>query len=277
MEINRAKLSPMMQKYFETKDQYPGCILFYRLGDFYEMFFDDAITASKALEITLTGKECGLEERAPMCGVPFHAADNYIDRLVKKGYRVAIAEQMEDPKLAKGLVKREVIRVVTPGTICDNKALDETKNNYIMSIAYVGGIYGVSTCDVSTGEFYLTELKTKEQLEDELFKFTPAEVICNDLFELSGENLDELKEHYRKGGLGDVKIKRFLNNVMQAELSPIRARRQEWEKRIPDVFDILKEGSKAAEAKAAETLRDVKASMRINYFDDDSLIDTIED
>ena len=179
MEINRAKLSPMMQKYFETKDQYPGCILFYRLGDFYEMFFDDAITASKALEITLTGKECGLEERAPMCGVPFHAADNYIDRLVKKGYRVAIAEQMEDPKLAKGLVKREVIRVVTPGTICDNKALDETKNNYIMSIAYVGGIYGVSTCDVSTGEFYLTELKTKEQLEDELFKFTPAEVICN--------------------------------------------------------------------------------------------------
>ena len=194
MEINRAKLSPMMQKYFETKDQYPGCILFYRLGDFYEMFFDDAITASKALEITLTGKECGLEERAPMCGVPFHAADNYIDRLVKKGYRVAIAEQMEDPKLAKGLVKREVIRVVTPGTICDNKALDETKNNYIMSIAYVGGIYGVSTCDVSTGEFYLTELKTKEQLEDELFKFTPAEVICNDLFELSGENLDELKD-----------------------------------------------------------------------------------
>ena len=166
MEINRAKLSPMMQKYFETKDQYPGCILFYRLGDFYEMFFDDAITASKALEITLTGKECGLEERAPMCGVPFHAADNYIDRLVKKGYRVAIAEQMEDPKLAKGLVKREVIRVVTPGTICDNKALDETKNNYLMSIAYVGGIYGVSTCDVSTGEFYLTELKTKEQLED---------------------------------------------------------------------------------------------------------------
>ena len=107
------------------------------------MFFDDAITASKALEITLTGKECGLEERAPMCGVPFHAADNYIDRLVKKGYRVAIAEQMEDPKLAKGLVKREVIRVVTPGTICDNKALDETKNNYLMSIAYVGGIYGV--------------------------------------------------------------------------------------------------------------------------------------
>lgn len=194
MEINRANLSPMMQKYFETKDAYPDCILFYRLGDFYEMFFDDAITASKALEITLTGKECGLEERAPMCGVPYHSADGYIDRLVKKGYKVAIAEQMEDPKLAKGLVKREVIRVVTPGTIYDNKALDETKNNYLMSIAYVGGIYGVSTCDVSTGEFYLTELKTREQLEDELFKFTPAEVICNDLFEISGENLEELRQ-----------------------------------------------------------------------------------
>ena len=274
MEINRAKLSPMMQKYFETKDQYPGCILFYRLGDFYEMFFDDAITASKALEITLTGKECGLEERAPMCGVPFHAADNYIDRLVKKGYRVAIAEQMEDPKLAKGLVKREVIRVVTPGTICDNKALDETKNNYIMSIAYVGGIYGVSTCDVSTGEFYLTELKTKEQLEDELFKFTPAEVICNDLFELSGENLDELKEHYRKGGLGDVKIKRFLNNVMQEELSPIRARRAEFEKDIPEVYNILKKGSDVARETAAQTLSEVKRAMKIDYFEDQDLIRT---
>ena len=274
MEINRAKLSPMMQKYFETKDQYPGCILFYRLGDFYEMFFDDAITASKALEITLTGKECGLEERAPMCGVPFHAADNYIDRLVKKGYRVAIAEQMEDPKLAKGLVKREVIRVVTPGTICDNKALDETKNNYLMSIAYVGGIYGVSTCDVSTGEFYLTELKTKEQLEDELFKFTPAEVICNDLFELSGENLDELKEHYRKGGLGDVKIKRFLNNVMQEELSPIRARRAEFEKDIPEVYNILKKGSDVARETAAQTLSEVKRAMKIDYFEDQDLIRT---
>ena len=209
-----------------------------------------------------------------MCGVPFHAADNYIDRLVKKGYRVAIAEQMEDPKLAKGLVKREVIRVVTPGTICDNKALDETKNNYIMSIAYVGGVYGVSTCDVSTGEFYLTELKTKEQLEDELFKFTPAEVICNDLFELSGENLDELKEHYRKGGLGDVKIKRFLNNVMQEELSPIRARRAEFEKDIPEVYNILKKGSDVARETAAQTLSEVKRAMKIDYFEDQDLIRT---
>ena len=193
MEINRAKLSPMMQKYFETKDQYPGCILFYRLGDFYEMFFDDAITASKALEITLTGKECGLEERAPMCGVPFHAADNYIDRLVKKGYRVAIAEQMEDPKLAKGLVKREVIRVVTPGTICDNKALDETKNNYIMCIVYMADRYGLSVADVTTGEYLVTELDSQTKLMDELYKFMPSEIVCNEAFYMSGLDLDDLK------------------------------------------------------------------------------------
>ena len=193
MEINRAKLSPMMQKYFETKDQYPGCILFYRLGDFYEMFFDDAITASKALEITLTGKECGLEERAPMCGVPFHAADNYIDRLVKKGYRVAIAEQMEDPKLAKGLVKREVIRVVTPGTICDNKALDETKNNYIMCIVYMADRYGLSIADVTTGEYLVTELDSQTKLMDELYKFMPSEIVCNEAFYMSGLDLDDLK------------------------------------------------------------------------------------
>ena len=127
----------MMAQYMETKKQYSDCILFYRLGDFYEMFFDDALTASKELEITLTGKECGLEERAPMCGVPYHAVDSYLSRLVQKGYKVAIAEQMEDPKLAKGLVKREVIRVVTPGTITSAQALDETKNNYLMGIVYL--------------------------------------------------------------------------------------------------------------------------------------------
>ena len=132
-----AGLSPMMAQYMETKKQYSDCILFYRLGDFYEMFFDDALTASKELEITLTGKECGLEERAPMCGVPYHAVDSYLSRLVQKGYKVAIAEQMEDPKLAKGLVKREVIRVVTPGTITSAQALDETKNNYLMGIVYL--------------------------------------------------------------------------------------------------------------------------------------------
>ena len=193
MEINRAKLSPMMQKYFETKDQYPGCILFYRLGDFYEMFFDDAITASKALEITLTGKECGLEERAPMCGVPFHAADNYIDRLVKKGYRVAIAEQMEDPKLAKGIVKRDVIRIVTPGTNLDMQALDETKNNYIMSIVYIADRFGLSVADVTTGEYMVTEIESSGKMMDELTKFMPSEIICNEAFYMSGMNLDDLK------------------------------------------------------------------------------------
>ena len=193
MEINRASLSPMMQKYLETKDAYPDCILFYRLGDFYEMFFDDAIKVSKDLELTLTGKECGMEERAPMCGVPFHAADTYVDRLVKKGYKVAIAEQMEDPKLAKGLVKREVIRVVTPGTVLDNHALEEGKNNYLMAIVWSGTMFGVSTCDVSTGAFLVTELKTTEALEDEIDKFQPAEILCNNLFEMSGENLEVLK------------------------------------------------------------------------------------
>ena len=129
-----AEVSPMMQHYLQTKEQYKDCILFYRLGDFYEMFFDDAIMVSKELELTLTGKNCGLEERAPMCGVPFHAADSYINRLVSNGHKVAICEQMEDPKQAKGIVKREVIRVVTPGTNTDMASLDEAKNNYIMSI-----------------------------------------------------------------------------------------------------------------------------------------------
>ena len=131
-----AEVSPMMQHYLQTKEQYKDCILFYRLGDFYEMFFDDAIMVSKELELTLTGKNCGLEERAPMCGIPFHAADSYINRLVSNGHKVAICEQMEDPKQAKGIVKREVIRVVTPGTNTDMASLDEAKNNYIMSIVY---------------------------------------------------------------------------------------------------------------------------------------------
>lgn len=136
--IGVAKLSPMMEQYVATKEKYKDCILFYRLGDFYEMFFDDAILASKELEITLTGKDCGMEERAPMCGIPFHAADTYINQLVKKGYKVAIGEQVEDPKLAKGLVKREVIRIVTPGTNLSSESLEESKNNYLMCISYVG-------------------------------------------------------------------------------------------------------------------------------------------
>ena len=144
-------LSPMMQHYLDTKKEYPDCILFYRLGDFYEMFFEDAKTTSRELELTLTGKDCGLEERAPMCGVPHHALETYLTRLVQKGYKVAIAEQMEDPRLAKGLVKREVTRVVTPGTILSGQALDETRNNYIMSIVMLERTFGVSTADVTTG------------------------------------------------------------------------------------------------------------------------------
>ncbi len=191
-----AGLSPMMAQYMETKKQYSDCILFYRLGDFYEMFFDDALTASKELEITLTGKECGLEERAPMCGVPYHAVDSYLSRLVQKGYKVAIAEQMEDPKLAKGLVKREVIRVVTPGTITSAQALDETKNNYLMGIVYLADRMGVSVADITTGDFLVTEVSTDRALFDEIHKFSPAEVICNDAFSMSGISLEDLKDRY---------------------------------------------------------------------------------
>ena len=186
----------MMTQYVETKKQYPDCILFYRLGDFYEMFFEDALTASKELEITLTGKECGLEERAPMCGVPYHAVDSYLYKLVQKGYKVAIAEQMEDPKLAKGLVKREVIRVVTPGTITSSQALDETKNNYLMGIVYIGDTYGISTCDMTTGDYLVTEVEGERNLLDEIHKFAPSEIICNEAFYMSSIDLDDLKNRY---------------------------------------------------------------------------------
>lgn len=188
-----AQLSPMMAHYLETKKQYPDCILFYRLGDFYEMFFEDAKTASRELEITLTGKECGLEERAPMCGVPYHAVDNYLNRLVQKGYKVAIAEQMEDPKTAKGLVKREVIRVVTPGTITSSQALEESKNNYLMGIVYMDGVFGISSADISTGDYLVTEVRSERTLLDEIYKFSPSEIICNEAFYMSGIDLEELK------------------------------------------------------------------------------------
>lgn len=191
-----AGLSPMMVQYVETKKQYNDCILFYRLGDFYEMFFEDALTASRELEITLTGKECGLEERAPMCGVPYHAVDNYLNRLVQKGYKVAIAEQMEDPKLTKGLVKREVIRVVTPGTITSAQALDETRNNYLMGIVYLDESMGVAVADITTGEFLVTEVGSDRELFDEIHKFSPSEIICNDAFCMSGINLEDIKERY---------------------------------------------------------------------------------
>ena len=188
------EVTPMMQKYLETKKEYPDCILFYRLGDFYEMFFDDAITASKELELTLTGKSCGLEERAPMCGVPYHAVEGYLNRLVSKGYKVAICEQVEDPKLAKGLVKREVVRIVTPGTNLNTQSMDETRNNYLMSIAYFQGKIGISVADVTTGDYYLTEVEDNKKLLDEIMKYHPSEIICNDAFTVSGVDLADLKD-----------------------------------------------------------------------------------
>lgn len=190
---NISALSPMMQEYVKTKQEYKDCILFYRLGDFYEMFFEDALTASKELEITLTGKDCGLEERAPMCGVPFHAAETYINRLIEKGYKVAICEQVEDPKKAKGLVKREVVRIVTPGTTLDAASLDETKNNYLMSIVYIEDHFGCAIADITTGDCFLTELDKPQKLLDEINKFSPAEIICNESFLMSGIDADDLK------------------------------------------------------------------------------------
>lgn len=187
-------LTPMMKMYLETKKQHDDCIIFYRLGDFYEMFFDDATTASKEMEITLTGKSCGLEERAPMCGVPYHAVDSYINRLVTKGYKVCIVEQTEDPAQAKGLVKREVVRIVTPGTNLNTAAMDEGKNNYIMSIAYIGGKFGISIADVTTGDYYVTEVTTERNVVDEINKFMPSEIICNHSFLMSGMDIDDLKD-----------------------------------------------------------------------------------
>lgn len=188
-----AEMTPMMQQYLETKKEYPDCILFYRLGDFYEMFFEDALTASKELEITLTGKNCGLEERAPMCGIPYHAVDGYLNKLVSRGYKVAICEQMEDPKLAKGLVKRDVVRIVTPGTNLNVQALDESRNNYLMSIAYFQGKIGISVADVTTGDYYLTEAEDNKKLLDEINKYHPSEIVCNDAFFVSGIDIEDLK------------------------------------------------------------------------------------
>lgn len=195
-----AEYSPMMQHYLDTKKDYKDSILFYRLGDFYEMFFDDAILASRELELTLTGKECGQEERAPMCGVPFHAAENYIARLISKGYKVAICEQMEDPKQAKGIVKREVIRVVTPGTVIESNLLDEKKNNYIMSV-YKSGIYfGIAVCDVSTGDFRATQIKETNNFSaalDEISRYSPAEIVVNNLMYDTTEEIAKIRERFQ--------------------------------------------------------------------------------
>ena len=188
-------LSPMMQNYMKTKEEYKDCILFYRLGDFYEMFFEDAILASKELELTLTGKNCGLAERAPMCGVPFHAAETYINKLVLKGYKVAICEQVEDPKEAKGLVKREVVRIATPGTNIDMETLEESRNNYIMCIYFSEDIYGIAISDITTGLFVTTTVNDARKLTDEIYKFCPSEIICNEAFKFSGYDFDGLTFH----------------------------------------------------------------------------------
>jgi DNA mismatch repair protein MutS len=183
----------MMQQYVDVKAQYPDCILFFRLGDFYEMFFEDAILASKELEITLTSKACGKEEKAPMCGVPYHAVDGYLNTLVSKGYKVAIGEQVEDPKEAKGLVKREVVRVVTPGTNLNSGALDENRNNYLMSIVYLTNRFGLSTVDISTGDYFVTEVDSPDDLLDEINRLRPREIISNEAFLMCGIDIDEIK------------------------------------------------------------------------------------
>lgn len=188
-----AELTPMMQQYLETKKEYQDCILLYRLGDFYEMFYEDALLASKELEITLTGKSCGQEERAPMCGVPHHALEGYLSKLVSKGHKVAICEQMEDPKLTKGIVKREVVRIVTPGTNLNLQAIEESRNNYLLCIVYFPGKTGISVADVTTGDYYLTEVEDIRKLQDEINKYEPSEIICNEQFLVSGYDIDDLK------------------------------------------------------------------------------------
>lgn len=196
-----AGLTPMMQQYMEVKSKYKDCILFYRLGDFYEMFFDDALTASRELELTLTGRDCGLSERAPMCGVPYHAVETYLDRLIEKGYKVAICEQMEDPALAKGLVQRDVIRVVTPGTVIESGMLDERSNNFLLSVCFSGEKAGVAFADVSTGEFFVHQVEDAGRtLADEVTRISPVEIIASDLVRLREYvNRDDLSMSERPG------------------------------------------------------------------------------
>ena len=217
--IEKEKCSPMMQKYLETKEQYKDCILFYRLGDFYEMFFDDAITASRELEITLTGKDCGLEERAPMAGIPHHAAEVYAAKLIEKGYKVAICEQLEDPKTAKGIVKRGVIRILTPGTIVESNLLEEKKNNYILSICKSGIYFGISVCDISTGEFYCSEIRGENNFEtllDEIARFSPSEIIANSMMFECQEEMDKIRERF------SIYMSRFSDKFFSDEVGDLQ-------------------------------------------------------
>ena len=200
-----AKLTPMMQQYMQVKEQYPDCILMYRLGDFYEMFFEDALTASKELEIVLTGRDCGLAERAPMCGVPFHAVEMYVNRLISKGYKVAICEQMTDPKESKGLVERDVIRVITPGTVIEESMLSERENNYLAALYLSETDLGMAYCDVSTGGFYVLELHGSNwagELMDELARIQPTELVANDALFLQELLVKRLQSSYYLQCLG---------------------------------------------------------------------------
>lgn len=234
-----AEYSPMMQHYLETKNKYKDCILFYRLGDFYEMFFDDAINVSRELELTLTGKECGQEERAPMCGIPYHAADTYIARLISKGYKVAICEQLEDPKKAKGMVKRDVIRVVTPGTVIEANLLEDKKNNYIMCV-YKNGIYfGLTVCDVTTGDFRTTEIKENNNfavLLDEISKYSPAELVVNPMLYDCSEEIAKIRERF------DIYITRLEESEFTDNYENLCARYKildDEEKQIDDIANYM--------------------------------------
>ena len=250
-----AEFSPMMQRYLETKEEYKDCILFYRLGDFYEMFFEDAITASRELELTLTGKDCGQEERAPMCGIPHHAAEIYVSRLINKGYKVAICEQLEDPKTTKGIVKRGVIRVVTPGTLVESNMLEERKNNYIMSIHKTGIYFGISICDISTGEFYSAEIKDNNNfpiLLDEIARYTPSELVINSMMANCSDEMNKIKERFE-----NVYITKFNDKFFSEELNNINLR-----------FNVVDNNERKIENLAEKKLALSSINALVQYIED---------
>ena len=250
-----AEFSPMMQRYLETKEEYKDCILFYRLGDFYEMFFEDAITASRELELTLTGKDCGQEERAPMCGIPHHAAKIYVSRLINKGYKVAICEQLEDPKTTKGIVKRGVIRVVTPGTLVESNMLEERKNNYIMSIYKTGIYFGISICDISTGEFYSAEIKDNNNfpiLLDEIARYTPSELVINSMMANCLDEMNKIKERFE-----NVYITKFNDKFFSEELNNINLR-----------FNVVDNNERKIENLAEKKLALSSINALVQYIED---------
>ena len=253
-----AEYSPMMQHYLDTKEQYKDCILFYRLGDFYEMFFDDAITASRELELTLTGKDCGQAERAPMCGIPFHAAEVYISRLIGKGYKVAICEQLEDAKEAKGIVRRDVIRVVTPGTVIESNMLDEKKNNYIMSIYKNGLFFGMSVCDISTGDFFSTQIKQSNnfaKLLDEISRYSPAEIVVNEMMFASTEEVNKIRERF------ECYVSRVENGKFESNYE-----------QIVEEYDIYCEGKKIDNMEE-KMLAVISSNGLLNYLKDTQKIE----